>query len=195
MVAPYTPRTVYATVYAIPDFSTATVLDAANPYIVSSDGKEYSVLVSSVQDNDVTVFGGQFALTRSTNVDSGWSCDESAYDGLTGLPTEGLGQTITITAPDSFVLSAYSLAAGYLDTNSPKSWILSGSADGGATFTTIDTQTDQDLTDITVISTYSLPSNTASYTVYKLLVTALQAPNNGGVVLRQFNLLTQEVVS
>ena len=189
VVAPYTPQ-IYTSPYAIPDFSTATVEDSANPFVVSSDGKEYSVLASTVLIGDITAYGGQNALIRTTAENTGWVSD-TVY-GTDG--TAATSQTLTITAPDSFVLSAYSLGSGFSETNSPVSWTLSGSSDG-TTFTAIDAQTDQDLTDLTAINTYSLPNNTELYTVYRLTVTSIPEGTAGRpVAIRQFNLLIPVVV-
>ena len=192
VVAPYTPPIYGSAFYAIPDFSTATVVSDGNPYIVSSDEKQYSVQASSVLVNNFGVYGGQNALIRSTIQASGWVSD-FAYT-AEGLPTSGIGESLTITAPRPFVLLAYSLGSGYGDINTPKSWILSGSTDG-TTFKTIDTQTNQNLTDLTAITTYSLPNNTEPYAVYKLIVTDVPVGNNGLLAIRQFNLFAGVVVS
>jgi hypothetical protein len=191
VVAPYNPP-IYKTIYAIPDFSTATVVDSGNPYIVSSDGQQYSVEVSSAFGNSYSTFGGQKALIRTTDEGTAWVTAEGY--GPEGS-FSGTASTMTITAPGSFVLSAYSLASGFGATNSPVSWTVSGSTDG-TTFTTIDTKTGQDLTDLTTIYTYSLPNNTAAYPVYKLTVNNIQ-PGIGvrALAIRQFNLLTQVVAS
>jgi hypothetical protein len=188
VVAPYTPP-IYKTVYAIPDFSTATIVNSGNPYIVSSGVQQYSVFVSSAFANSYSTFGGQRALIRTTADGTGWVTLATAYDSG-GLAVGGTPRYIEITAPSSFVLSSYSLASGFGVESSPVSWTVSGSTDG-TTFTTIDTQTGQDLTDLTAIYTYSLPSNTAAYTVYKLSVNSIQ-PDTGAhaLAIRQFNLLT-----
>ena len=196
VLPPNTPP-IYSTVYSIPDFSTATYVSGdsseASPYIVSSDGQEYSVFVTSALGDDYTAFGGQKALIRTTAENTGWV--SGAGYGAGGTPATD-PVSMTITAPGSFVLSSYSLASGFVDTSSPVSWTVSGSTDGGATFTTIDTQTGQDLTNLTAIYTYSLPSNTAAYTVYKLTVNSIQ-PDTGAhaLAIRQFNLFTRVVSS
>ena len=193
VLPPNTPP-IYATVYAIPNFATATVVSSGNPYIIRSDGQQYSVFVSSVfNGNQFPLYGGQAALTRSTAYNTGW-VTFSAYNAAGAA--QGPPIYIQITAPSSFVLSSYSLASGFTSaTNSPVSWTVSGSTDG-TTFTTIDTQTGQDLTGLTAIYTYSLPSNTATYPIYRLSVNSIR-PDTGthSLAIRQFNLFTQVAAS
>jgi hypothetical protein len=178
--------------YAIPDFSTATVVSDGNPYIVSSGEQQYSVYVSTALGDEYTAFGGQKALIRTTAENTGWVSSAVYFDD----GTTDTAQSLTVTAPGPFLMLAYSLASGFGATNSPVSWTVSGSTDGGETFTTIDTQTDQELGDLTAIYTYSLPSNTTTYTVYKLTVNSIQ-PDTGAhaLAIRQFNLLSGVVVS
>lgn len=190
VLAPYNPP-IYKIIYAIPDFSTATYVSgdssSASPYIVISGGQQYSVVVSSAFSSAYTSFGGDKALIRTTDGSTGWVSTVSYASN--GYPTVS-AQFIVITAPASFILSGYSLATGFGATNTPVSWTVSGSMDG-TTFTTIDTKTGQDLTDLTAIYTYSLPNNTTAYTVYKLTVNSIQAGTGGRAsAVRQFNLLT-----
>lgn len=190
VLAPYTPP-IYKIIYAIPDFSTATYVSGdssdASPYIVISGGQQYSVVVSSAFSSSYTSFGGDKALIRTTAESTGWV---SAVAYLANGSFSSAASFIVITAPASFVLSGYSLASGFGATNSPTSWSVSGSIDGD-TFTTIDTKTGQDLTNLTDIYTYSLPNNTTAYTVYKLTVNSIQAgTGERALAIRQFNLLT-----
>ena len=195
VLAPYTPP-IYKTIYAIPDFSTATYISGTSapgdPYIVSSGGQQYSVEVSSVLNPPLN-FGGQQTLIRTTNPIIGWVTNGD-YNSSDGSPIVLPGDSLIITAPSSFVLSGYSLASGFSATNSMTSWTLSGSADG-TTFKTIDTKTNQDLTDLTAIFAYSLPSNTIAYKVYKLVIDRMQPSNSTRLAIRQFNLFTTIVSS
>jgi len=196
VLAPYTSK--YQLLYAIPNFSTATYVSGdssiASPYVVSSGGQQYSVIVSSVFDAMYTGYGGDKTLIRTTDNETGWISEAPSYD-IDGNVV-GDASYIQITAPTSFVISAYSLATGFNIPSAPISWTLNGSTDGGATFTTIDTQTGQDLTDLAAVYTYSLPDNTSSYNVYRLVINRIQPSPDGphGVVIRQFNLFTSVLV-
>lgn len=196
VLAPYTLK--YQTLYAIPDFSTATYVSGnssiESPYIVSSSGLQYSVIVSSVFEAQYEFYGGDKALIRTTDNETGWISSVSSYD-IDGNVV-GDASYIQITAPTSFALSGYSLATGFNIPSAPISWTLNGSTDGGATFTTIDTQTGQDLTDLAAVYTYSLPDNTSSYNVYRLVINRIQPSPDGshGAVIRQFNLFTAVLV-
>ena len=89
--------------------------------------------------------------------------------------------TLKIQFPVSMVLGSYSLyhrTTG--DTNmGPKDWTIEGSNDG-STWTTIDTQTAQDMSSYGssangYIRTYTVSGNTTKYSYYRIVVTA----NNG----------------
>jgi hypothetical protein len=196
VLPPYTSK--YQLLYAIPDFSTATYVSGdssiASPYVVSSGGQQYSVIVSSVFADQYEGYGGQRALIRTTDNETGWISAAPSYD-IDGNAV-GDASYIQITAPTSFVLSTYSLATGFNIPSAPISWTLNGSTDGGATFTTIDTQTGQNLTDLPAIYTYSLPYNISSYNVYRLVINRIQPSPDGAhsLAIRQFNLFTSVLV-
>lgn len=186
ILPPYTSSpTVYTTLYAIPDFSMATYVSGdgnyATPYIVSSGGQQYSVVVSSAVADNYTGYGGQKALMRQNDIAFRW-VSGPAY----GVGGGGTPQSLVITAPSPFVLTSYSLL-GLDDSSCPSYWSILGSSDGGATYTTIDTEDGQYPT---TLSTYSLPNNTTPYSTYKLSITNIQetAGSASSVSVLQFNL-------
>jgi len=102
------------------------------------------------------------------------------------------GAYMTITAPYSFVLNSYNLVTGHRGIN-VSSWVIGGSTDGGATWTTVDTQTDVTITNNTV--TIQLPLNTTYYSSYIIVVTK-NIPSGGanGANIDSFNLFTNLAV-
>jgi hypothetical protein len=142
-----------------------------------------------IQPTDAS--GGWLTRTASNNYAANGN-----YQGNTNTTISGstvAGEYMTITAPYSFVLNSYNLVTGHRGID-VRSWVIGGSTDGGATWTTVDTQTDVTITNHTV--TIQLLSNTTSYSSYIIVVTKnISSGGANGANIDSFNLFTKLAVA
>jgi len=204
----YAPEPLYASSYAIPDFTIPNVTyvsgDGTSPYVVTYLGQTYTAVGTDIYSTrpPQCVF-----LRTTTTPDTGvpqWNT-VAGYDGVTGIATgvttTTVGETtvdgeyLQITAPTAFILTSYTLLPGFHG-SIPDNWIVAGSNDGGDTFTLVDTQTqtdqwilfvDQEHDNVYISLSFSLPLNTASYTTYRIIFTRV-SPGTGSVGITTWNL-------
>ena len=100
------------------------------------------------------------------------------------------GEYVTITAPYSFILSAYTVAssAGY-------SWKIAGSNDGGTHWHLLGTVGTPGfyLNSPVSFATYTVNGNTTPYSSYIIVFTAVPPSGDGSAHLTSLNLYTSEV--
>jgi hypothetical protein len=141
-----------------------------------------------IQPTDAS--GGWLSRTGSNNYAANGNYQGSTTRTISGSTVAG--EYMTITAPYSFVLNSYNLVTGHRGIN-VRSWVIGGSTDGGATWTTVDTQTDVTITGHTV--TIQLPLNTSRYNSYIIVVTKnISSGGANGANIDSFNLFTKLAV-
>jgi hypothetical protein len=154
---------------------------------VNGDGNASGTIRAFRRIKATDASGGWLSRTASNNYASAGN-----YLGVTIKRISGYtyhGEYMTITAPYSFVLDSYNLVTGHRGVN-PASWVLGGSTDEGATWTTIDAQTDIIIIGNTV--TIQLPLNTTEYNSYILMVTKnASSGGNNGANIDSLNLFTK----
>ena len=130
---------------------------------------------------------GSFNITYSTAINDG-ECGERVFDGTdqTKWLTAGGNATgwiqFDFSEEDAFAVDGLTMtSANDGESRTPKNWTLQGSNDG-ASWTIVDTQTDETGWSTFETRSYSF-TNTTAYKMYKLNVTA----NNGDTGLMGFS--------
>jgi hypothetical protein len=189
----YAPEPLYASSYAIPDFTIPNVTYVSGdgqttPYVVTYNGETYIANGGSVgagSEFQNVFLRAVVAIPGAPKYVSG-----ADYDSGTGIATNSLstvvsgvtvqGAWLEITAPSAFILTSYNLLwLNDVTASVPDDWVIAGSTDGGTTFTLVDTQTGQVATftanGLYNISSWSLPFNTAAYTTYRIVISKVSA--------------------
>ncbi|PWC17617.1 discoidin domain-containing protein, partial [Brenneria nigrifluens] len=144
----------------------------------------YVASASSIYDSRYNAY-----LAFDRRIVSGTGSD--AWVGATGaIPTPGNPQWLRIDMPGAKALSGYSLvnrAAGLI--NSPKTWKLQGSNDGGDTWETIHSVTNDTNNTAGAVRRFIIDSVPAEYSSYRLLIEELfSSASSSYITLRELSL-------
>ena len=147
----------------------------------TTDGGTYIASVSSSY-SDLTLGAPWIVFNPGAGWYGGWTEAANNYTGVNGtyagsVTTAGyLGEYIQLQCPLSVYLTGYSVTASTLISRSPKDFVLLGSADGGITWTLLDSRTG--ITGYTAGIPLMFSANqtiSAAYSIFRLVVTK----NNG----------------
>lgn len=137
-----------------------------------------------------TQYGGPCWQSRSASNNYA-SNATGTYQGSTSKVIGGntvMGEYVSITAPYSFVLTAYCLiSANYNGATNPASgWVIGGSNNGGTTYALVDSITNTPLP-LGGFQVFTL-ANTVSYSSYIIVIT--NVPGGGSANIGTWNLYT-----
>ena len=140
-----------------------------------------------------SIYGGNLYAYRAfdKNPLSIWNCVSAAYNTTTGAyavttystvvgGSTIYGEWLDLLLPVPIALSSYSIQArsdsDYAQT--PYTWILAGTNNGGTTWTQVDSQTARSFTQLSQIITFTVNS-TVTYNEYRIIITSIQPGGNG----------------
>lgn len=113
------------------------------------------------------------------------------YQGSTSTVVSGTtikGEYVTITSPYGIILKAYSLISSNFNGSSlpAASWVIAGSNDNGATYTTVDVITNNPLP----LGGYGLfnVSNSTSYKTYIIIITSIATGSSAAANIGTWNI-------
>jgi hypothetical protein len=151
-----------------------------------------------------SIYGGNLYAYRAfdKNPLNIWNSNSSAYNTTTGAygtttySTMVSGSTIygewlDLLLPVPIALSSYSIQARSDSdyTQTPYTWILAGTNNGGTTWTQVDSQSARSFTQLSQIITFTVNSS-ITYNEYRIIITSIQPGGNGYTSIGEMYLYT-----